>query len=723
MRKKGILFYFFILLIMLSFTDSVMAQTFLAKGTVLDETGEPLAGANVRCKKGNCSVLTNSEGKFALNVNRGEILEFSFIGYKLQEKIITNGNELKIVLEPTAENLKEIVVVGYGTVRKIDLTGSVGQLEMKDIAKAPVSTFEEALAGRMAGVQVQSSDGQPGNEMNIVIRGANSLTQDNSPLYVIDGFPVENPDQNAINPEDIESINILKDASSTAIYGARGANGVVLIETKKGKIGKPVVNFSTSFGVQNIRKTIPVMSPYEFVKYQLEYNANAEPLYIRDGKTLDSYKELEGIDWQDYIFRTGSRSINNLSIRGGNTDTRYAFSGSYHDQTGVIQNSGNRRYQGRLSVDQKISKKLRAGIITNVSNMQAYGQRIADGAGSASSFPTYLLYRVWGYRPISGNSDENLLEEDVDNDAISLIDARVNPVISNANEYNHNNILSILSNGYLNYTITPKISLRVNGSISRNQNQREIFNNSKTVSGSPKLLFNTLGVNGRINDFTTNILSNENILTYKSKFKRDHDFTGLLGFSAQKTATKYNSFAAQDIPNEYLGIDGIGQGTPYLIDRDFSDNGLVSFFGRINYSYQSKYLLTTTLRYDGSSKFSRKNRWAAFPSVAFAWNMQQEDFLKYNTVISNSKLRLSYGVSGNNRVGDFSNRSSFNQTQFSPYSFNNSTPTKSIIPLTVGNEDLKWESTFQYNIGYDLGLFKNRAEVTLDIYRNTTKDL
>lgn len=724
MRRETICsFRFCIMVITFSLTSSAFAQTILVKGTVLNERGTPLSGVNVRCKEGDCITQTNTEGKFSLNVGRGKVLEFSLVGYQQQEKSIVSGAELTIVLESITEKLQEVVVVGYGTVRKIDLTGAVTQLDMKDLSKAPISTFEEGLAGRLAGVQVQSSDGQPGNEMNIVIRGANSLTQDNSPLYVIDGFPVENPDQNAINPDDIESINVLKDASSTAIYGARGANGVIVIETKKGKVGKPTINFSTSFGTQNVRKTIPVMSPYEFVKYQLEYNPNAEFLYMRDGKTLDSYSELEEINWQSHTFRTGSRTINNISIRGGSSNTRYALSGSYHDQAGVIRNSGNKRYQGRLTLDQRINRTLRMGVTANVSNMQAHGQRIADGAGAESSFSTYLLYRVWGYRPISGDSNVNLLEEEFDPDAVSMIDARVNPVISNANEYNQQEILSLFSNGYIHYDITPKLSLRVNGSISNQVNGREIFNNSKTVSGSPALPFNVLGVNGRINEYTTNVFSNENTLTYKTKFDNDHDVTALLGFSAQKRTVKYNSFAAQDVPNEYLGIDGLGQGTPYLIQRDFTQNGLVSYFGRVNYGYLSKYLLTATLRYDGSSKFASNNRWAAFPSVAVAWNMQEESFLKNSPVISNSKIRVSYGVSGNNRVGDFSNRSSFNQTQFSPYSFHNSTPTKSIIPMTVGNADLKWESTFQYNVGYDLGLFKNRLEVTLDVYRKTTRDL
>src|SRR5690554_1040610 len=319
------------------------SQDFTVKGKVTSQEGESIPGANVTVKNSTLGTVTDIDGNYSLVVpEENQQLVFSFIGYVAQEIPINGRSVIDVVMETDVQALEEVVIIGYGTVQKSDLTGSVGRVEMEDLIKAPVASFTDALAGRVAGVRVSGTDGQPGAEMNIVIRGAGSLTQSTSPLFVIDGFPIEDFDPTTLNPEDIESMTILKDASSTAVYGSRAANGVILIQTKRGIVGKPVVSWNSSYGIQQNPKKMEMMSPYEFVKYQSELNPTSfnTPAYFANDRTLDYYRNVEGIDWQDEVIRTGAVHIHNLAIRGGTEQTKYAISGSMYDQEGVIANTG-----------------------------------------------------------------------------------------------------------------------------------------------------------------------------------------------------------------------------------------------------------------------------------------------------------------------------------------------------------------------------------------------
>lgn len=332
----------------------------LITGTVSNAEGKPLAGVSIQLKGKSAVVSSSNDGRYKIGVPGGKgTLLFSYIGFVTKEVILGPGSTYNVKLDEDPKGLNEVIVIGYGSTTKGDLTGSVGSANVKDMNKAPVGTFTEALAGRIAGVQVSSTDGQPGNELNIIVRGANSVTQDNAPLYVIDGFPMEVAAANSINSEEIESIEVLKDASATAIYGARGANGVVLITTKKGKVGAPQINYDAWVGINSIIKQQAVLSPYEFVKYQLELNPDLYgPIYLKDGQTLESYRDRKGINWQDEIFRNAYVQNHSLSLRGGTEQTKYAISGSLLDQPGIIINSGFKRYQGRIVVDQTVNKKL-----------------------------------------------------------------------------------------------------------------------------------------------------------------------------------------------------------------------------------------------------------------------------------------------------------------------------------------------------------------------------
>ncbi|MGX5816568.1 SusC/RagA family TonB-linked outer membrane protein [Chitinophaga lutea] len=691
------------------------------KGLVTDDgNGSALPGVSVKVNGTSRGVSTDSSGRFSIQAKPGETLVFSFIGYERKAVVLKSAASLQVFLKPAATGIDEVVVIGYGTVAKKDLTGSVSRVNMEDMSKAPVMSFDEALAGRVAGVQVSSGEGQPGATMNIVIRGANSLTQSNAPLYVIDGFPIEDPETASVAPEDIATIDILKDASATAIYGARGANGVIVITTKKGKAGKPVVSYSGTYGSQKVIKTMEMMSPYEFVQYQMSRNPTAATeSYLKDGKTLESYKTAQGYDWQDYLFRTAPMQTHNIALRGGNSQTLYSVSGSIANQDGIIINSGFKRYQGRITLDQTINSKVKAGVTVNYSNTNQTGASPSANAGQSTN---YLLYSVWGYRPVTA-ADIDLSEDLFDPDITDAADHRINPVISTKNEVRLRGIKNFTGNAYIDYNITKELQLKVTGGINTQTGRSDAFFNSMTHKGTPLFPTNVQGINGSVRYDEASTWVNENTLTYRKTFNKVHRFDALGGITMQGGTRNSYGFAVQQVPNEELELDGLDEGIPYQAYASSGDYTLMSFLGRVNYSYRSRYLFTASFRSDGSSKFAPQNRWSYFPSGAFAWRISDEEFMKSLGFVHDAKLRVSYGVTGNNRVGNFDYLPSLTLPLSASYSFNNATPSKGVIPGTLGNADLRWENTAQLDAGLDLSLFRDRISFTADVYRKTTYDL
>ena len=697
------------------------AQESKISGKVSSKDGESIIGASVLIKGTSVGSITDLNGNFSLiPPTNSKMLVVSFIGMKTQEVPITSNKSYNVVLEDNSYKLDEVVVVGYGSIKKTDLTGSISTVNIKDLEKVSAKSFDQALAGRIAGVSVAGNDGQPGSVNNITVRGSGSITQDNSPLYVIDGFPLEDEINNAINPTDIESINVLKDASATAIYGARGANGVVIITTKKGKSELPKLTFNTYFGFQDVVKQMDLLNPYEFVKYQLELNpTSATALYLTDGKTTDYYKTVSALNLQDYIYQSAPIQNYSISLRGGNDKTKYSVSGNIFDQQGIVVNSGFNRYQGRVNLEQTINNKITATINVNYSYSNKYGVNPAEIA-SNTSYSNNLFYAVWGYRPIAGSSDENLLDQYID-PALSgnLTDFRVNPVISRKNEINNTITTSLLANASFDYKITPNLTLKISGGLTDLMSRSESFYNSLTSRGG---IYSAVGVNGSIYYSPRNAWLNENTLTYKKSFKKQY-INVMGGYTMQSQTNGIYGFYANQVPNESLGLDGLDQAASTSITSTTSSWGLVSFLGRANYSYWSKYLLTVSFRADGSSKFSPSNRWGYFPSASIAWNMNKENFLKDIVAISDAKLRLSYGLTGNNRISSFGYLSQITLDKLSGYSYNNQTTSIGAQLTTLGNPDLKWETTNQINIGYDFGMFENRIKLTADVYRKTTNDL
>ncbi|MDX9880484.1 MAG: TonB-dependent receptor [Prolixibacteraceae bacterium] len=718
-RIQVILFFF-----LLPF--SLIAQEVTVRGRVIHAVDRlPLPGVSVFVKATTKGVITDLNGNYVLSgVSSNATLVFTFVGMKRFETSVSGKTVIDVSLEEETVGIEEVIAIGYGTVKKSDLTGAVGNVEVKSMAKAPVGSFTEALAGRVAGLQVSAYSGQPGEDMNILIRGTGSLTQSTSPLFVVDGFPVENLDPSTLNLEEIETMTVLKDASSTAIYGSRAANGVILIKTKRGMVSKPVITFNASLGIQNNWKKMDLMEPYEFVKYISELHPTQQYVknYFLNDKTLEDYRDVEGINVADLVFRTGAVNIYNLSIRGGNEETKYSISGSIYDQEGIIINTGLKRYNGRVTLDQDLSPKLKTGLTANYSGVKSYGQSVSSFS-SANSVSSTALFRTWVYRPVTPDLSPDLLYEDVDEDAIYAGDIRINPFVDLENQHQLTDQGLLEANGYINYEILKGLNFKITGGIRRQVTQTERFYNSKTAQGNPLNPNNLNGIWGTLSTANANAWMNEYILTYNKTFANDHVLTGLGLFSLNKYTSDSNGFSSKMLPNESLGIAGMNEGVAFDPVSATSESTLSSYATRWDYSYKSKYLFSATFRADGSSKFSDKNKWGYFPGVSAAWNMEQEDFFKTAfPFISNSKLRVSYGSNGNNRVGDFARFAQLTQS-LDGYSYNNQTPTGAVYVSAMANDDLKWEKTTKIDIGYEIGFFEKRINMEIDLYRNTTTDL
>lgn len=735
--RRGLSMMLFVL-----FSVTVAMAQVLVRGTVVDQTGESVIGASIQVKGTTQGTITDIDGKFSLGVpDKKSVIVVSFIGYATKELQVDTSKPMSIVLEEDTKVLDEVVVVGYQEVRKKDLTGSVAKADMNELLNTPVGSFDQTLGGRIAGVNVSSSEGTPGGTMNIVIRGNNSLTQDNSPLYVIDGFPVEDAAiASTINPSDIESLDILKDASATAIYGARGANGVVIITTKKGKVGKAQITYDGSVTMHHVTRTIPMMDAYEFVKLQAEtYPASiANPTggYLMEyqGKqwTLDDYRDIFQYDWQDEILRTALQHNHNIRLTGGTEGVRYNASVSYYNQDGILLNSGYERFQARANTVIK-RDKLDISLTTNYSRSIQTGSTPSETSYSGMN---NLFYSVWGYRPVTypNKSMESLLNDVMDEAIDSSNDYRFNPIRSLKEEYRKYYINNLQLNGYVSYEFIKGLKLKVSGGYTYDARKNDQFNNSNTRYGGPT---STDKVNAQIIRNERLTWLNENTLTYQTNIKKKHFFNSLVGITFQNSDYEYYSLKSTHIPNESLGMAGMADGTLSSSSSLKSSWSMMSYLARLNYNYKSKYYATASFRADGSSKFSKKHRYGYFPSGSLAWNFMEEEFMApIKKVVGAGKLRVSWGLTGNNRIGEYDYYAllqmlkekqgdyiSNGSIPSGVYPFDNDMSSVGMVPVSLPNEDLKWETTEQWNVGLDLSFFNERLNFTADVYRKTTRDL
>ena len=744
---------FLAVVLLLLGTVTMYAQSLTVTGRVIDAAGEPLIAVTVFEDGTTNGAMTDIDGNYSLKVSSAKsTLVFSCLGFTEVKEVVGLRKVINVTLkeEALAIDAAEVVSVGYGTVARRDLTGSVSKVDMSEMMKTPVTNFDQALTGKVAGVVVTTSDGALGAEANITIRGNNSLTQSSAPLYIIDGFPTESSMATALNAADIESIDVLKDASATAIYGARGANGVIVITTKQGVEGKPKVNFSSSWTVSHIANKTELMNGLEFVELQneiYEMNGNTNP-YLKVSEadaankvksyTLKDYEnESMWNDWQDAIYRTSFSQNYNISISGGSKEagSRYNASLSVVDQDGIIVKSNFQRYQGKFNFQQKLGKKVTVDILANYSRAITNGVTPTN-AQQSSSATGWLVYSVWGYRPVKpkskwqkdingvyiNNDDGELIDEDV----ASSNDYRFNPAKTVRNEYRKTIVDYLNANAGLTWEIIEDLKLKVTGGYTINKRRREEFNGTQTYTGyagSPS----GKGINGAIywNDKTTWL--NENTLTYTKRFNRKHNFQFLAGFTMQGETYDYKGTYATQMTTEALGLNGMHTGNYQVVTPWQYDWTMMSGLFRVNYNYKYKYYVTASMRADGSSKFPKHNRWGYFPSAGLSWNINREDWLKDREWLSNAKLRASWGLTGNNRTTTpydyYSQISTLPGDQDSyDYVFNGQI-VSGYYPSNMANENLKWETTEQWNVGLDFSVFDSRIKLTADWYLKNTRDL
>lgn len=704
-------------------------------GRVVDSNNVPLIGVNVVVKGTTTGTTTGVDGNYAIKVAENQTLVFSYLGYTTVEEMVGKRTAINVKMTEEATQLGavEIVNIGYGTTTRRDLTGSVAKADLGTMMKANVTSFDQALGGRIAGVVVTTGDGSLGAEANITIRGNNSLTQSNAPLYIIDGFPSEGSFATSINPADIESIDVLKDASATAIYGARGANGVIVINTKRGREGKPTVNFSASFSMSHIANKIDLMDGYEFVRLQDELVSptSMESSYYSYSEelgrnlTLDDYRNIPGIDWQDELYRTAFQQNYNVSLSGGTKEgLRYNVGFSALDQDGIIIRSNFQRYQGKANFTLPITKKLSLNANVNYSRTATNGVNPTT-AETTSSSSGWLMYSVWGYRPV-GKPGQDLLNTIIDESVDGSNDYRFNPVKTAQNEYRKTLVDYLNSNIALTWKITPELTFKTTGGYVLNKRRREEFNGTETYTGYPGSPSGK-GVNGAIYWTDQTSWTNENTLNYKRRFGRNHNVDMMVGLSLQGQNNTYEGISSTQITSEELGIAGIYTGSYQSVPSNYYDWRMMSMFLRANYNFRYKYYLTFSFRADGSSKFPAGNRWGYFPSVGASWNFNRENLFKKSDWLTNGKLRFSWGLTGNNRT----------QTPYDFYSQITVTPGSGDsfdyvfdgqrVPgyyfSNMANDRLKWETTEQWNVGIDLGFFDDRLKVTADWYDKVTRDL
>lgn len=694
------------------------------KGVVSDAEG-PLPGVSVIIKDTNVGTVTGTDGSYSIDLgsHKNPILEFSSMGYKTKSYPVAPGMKLNVTLELDTHQLDDVVVIGYGEVGTHDITGTVARVSNEDLMKSPAIGVDAALQGRVAGVRVNSSDGQPGVDSEIIIRGANSLTQDNSPLYVVDGFPLEDFSLSTLNSTDIKSFTVLKDASATAIYGSRAANGVIVIETRQGEAGKTKVEYNGTTGFQQVTRKMEMMDAYEYVRYMLELNPAYEARFLTgEGMTLDDYKNAPTKDWQDELFRTAPINRHFVALSGGNSQTRYKVSLTCINQAGVIRNSGYDRVQGRFSLQQTLSKAIKMRLNFSYYEDDKYGQTASSSLDSSTGYQTYLMYRTWAFRPVTlKNYHPNADLDDDDEEAYSdMYDGNtLNPTISNSNESKHLRKKALMGNVRFDWTIAKGLKFQTQAGLDRRLTETENFYNSRTYNGR-NAASNALGVNANYAAGQVNEWVNENTLSYNRR-SGAHSWDALLGFTLEGRKTRNFGFTSIQIPNEDMGMTVMDDGTVYSSVATLQDSRLMSYLGRVNYSWKNRYMLTASFRADGSSKFPKASRWGYFPSAAAAWSISDELWMKSVRWISNAKLRTSWGLTGNNRVGVNSRYAYLTANDW--LSLGGGMPERAYSLASIGNEGLKWETTEQYNIGFDLGLFGDRITLEADAYSKTTRDL
>ncbi len=672
-------------------------------GKVTDSLGNPIAKASVIEKGTTTGTVTNDKGDFVINVSRkNALLTISSVGFITKDVQFTDENFITVTLKDSRSSLDEIVVIGYGTSKKGDLTGSISSIKGSDINAAPVSNVVQGLEGKIAGVNVtNTSGGKPGGDITIRIRGFNSINSGNGPLYVIDGFPGVG-DLNSINPNEIASVDILKDASATAIYGARGANGVVLITTKKGAAGKTVVNFDYSQGIQAPLKLYHLIDATQFAEVANIVNeANGLSPVFSNPASFGV-----GTDWQRQLFNTAPLQNAQLSISGGDQKMKFTISAGYFSQDGIEIGSGYKRTSLSTNIESKISDKFTVGAYI-------YGAGIVNNADDPAA--TSAALTISPILTVKDSTGRYLTNSDLASKYGFGFYSKGNP-IAMANVENTTTQTHVLANTYLQYKIIPSLTFKTTFGADIEYGRYGYYEPNGTPDGG------TINVGGTAQLSTSKYVSwlNENTLTY-DKHLNDRNYLNIVGgITFQGTASSSVTATAEGFTDDFYKYNNLSLGSIQLPSSSTTDSyQLNSYFIRGNYELDNKYLATFTSRIDGSSRFGENNKYGFFPSGAIGWRVSQEDFMKQITFISNLKLRASYGITGNQDIGSFQSLANIGGTQY----ILGGQRVVGAQPITIANPDLKWEKTAQFDLGIDVAFFKDRLSITADYYNKITSDL
>jgi len=719
-----------------------LAQNTITGKITGGQANEVLPGVNVVLKGTSTGTSTNAEGVYSISAPANGTLTISFIGYEPQEVPVNGRSKIDIALKEDSKSLSEVVVIGYGTSKRANLTGAAASISSKDIEERPVSRLENVLAGQLPGVDVQTTTGEPGAALQIRVRGTGSLNASNDPLYVVDGVPVET--LNGINPSDVQTIDVLKDASSAAIYGSRGSNGVVIITTKRGVKGKPRIQFTTTQGISKVEGRIDMMSPEQWIQQRKEgvdaawvsrgvtlkkpYTAN-DPQSFRaselgitlnnpnttlmyDPKWAYGTDSLDYVDWQDAFFgNKGTISNYQLSVNGGSDNVTYNINGSCMDQKGVIINTNYKRATVRANIDAQINKFIKVGLTLAPSIEWINGGGQVDGKDrqgmNAVQMPPVAPLGTGYYVGAQPNGTYAWSGRYISPIAV-LERTQIDQTRNRLN-----------TNIYMHATLAKGLQLQLTGGMDNNNSISNSFTPTNAIrdwSTVPYAGYASVSDRQNTNDYRYLFQST---LNYNRSFGGKHNLTALLGYSVERTNGYGNRQNNTRLPNDWTNLFNQGSSTVGITSITQDKTALISYFGRVQYDFKEKYLFSASLRRDGSSKFGSDNRWGTFPAVSAAWRVSSESFMQGIESISDLKLRASFGISGNNRIP---NNAQFSLLANSDYALNGSQQT-GYAPSGFENTQLGWEQTSSYNFGADFGLFKNRLIVAADYYVRQTSEL
>lgn len=732
--KKKLNIYSLLFLLLLSAGINAQNTTPLIQskldGTVVDDvTNQPIIGASVVIKGTTHGVQTDAEGKFYFQTGQKfpYTLIVTYIGYKKTE-IIVDKNPVTINLKEERQELDELVVVGYGSQKRKDITGSVASVPKANLSQV-TSSADNLLRGAIPGVVVTQSSGRPGASSSVRIRGGNSITAGNEPLYVVDGVLIYNDNSNStagvsfagatvnvlstINPGDIESIEVLKDASATAIYGSRGANGVVLITTKKGTKGQDNISYQGYFGVQSVSKKLNIMNASQWASLRNDVQASIGQAPSFTPAQIEAFKTSENYNWQDALFRTGAPVQNHqLTFSGGDDRSRYAVSAGYFDQEGVVIGSDFKRISLRANYERNYSQAFKFGVNANYSNSISNGIG-TNGGGSSGRQPNPIVTALL-MAPVVPIKNADGSYNVTNNPYATSVNGYIsNPINDLENTTNETKINRILTSLFGEYKITKKLVAKIAVSGDVINTKQNYYAPANTTNGA-----GTKGL-ASVGDRLVSSVLNENTLNYNTNFGENHKFSALGGYTLQYTQGEVVNAGAQTFVNDSNTYNALQDGVPVKPYSDAFESVLKSWLARVNYSYKGKYNFTVSTRADGSSRFGSESLWGYFPSAGFSWNITDEEFANHIKGVTEAKLRITAGTTGNQEIGNYLSLAQMGSVN---YAFGGTLQT-GLAPTRLANPDLKWEKTNQYNIGLDLSLLDRKINFVFDVYYKKTKDL